>query len=107
MAKLRQYISRINLFETYTSSAETLRHERLSTRVYVVVLFVCISIVVFYTGIVERLENRAILKPSQSVYNSLETHYSDTLQCPCVTISITQSEFVSYLNATLHPICSK
>jgi hypothetical protein len=53
MAKLRQYISQINLFETYTSSAETLQHERLSTHVYVVVLVVCISIVVLYTGIVD------------------------------------------------------
>lgn len=104
--KFQQYISGINFFETYTSSVDTLRHERLSTRLYVVVLIICITILVFYTGLVERSETRTIFKPSQSVYDRLKAHYSDSLQCPCAKIAITRSEFIPYIDQVLHPVCS-
>ncbi|CAF3085988.1 unnamed protein product [Rotaria sp. Silwood2] len=41
-----------------------------------------------------------------STYINLQEHYSNTLQCPCAHMSITNNEFIMFLNATYHPICS-
>jgi hypothetical protein len=44
--------------------------------------------------------------PSQSTYEKLFAQYPDTLQCPCLSVSIVQQDFISHLNASLHPVCS-
>jgi hypothetical protein len=63
-------------------------------------------VIVFYAGLIQNSENRIFLTPSQSTYEELLTQYSDTLQCPCSSVSIVQQDFISHLNASLHPVCS-
>ena len=62
--------------------------------------------IVFYAGLVQHSENQIILTPSQSIVEKLFEQYSDTLQCPCSTVSIVQQDFISHLNGSLHPVCS-
>ena len=61
---------------------------------------------VLYAGLIQRSESSIALAPSQSTYEELFAKYSDTLQCPCSTISIVQQDFISHLDASLHPVCS-
>ena len=63
-------------------------------------------VIVFYAGLIQHSENRIVPTPSQSIFEELFEQYSDTLQCLCSTISITQQDFISHLNASLHPVCS-
>jgi hypothetical protein len=63
-------------------------------------------VIIFYAALIQNSENRMVQTPSQSTYEELLTQYSDTLQCPCSTVSIIQQEFISHLNASLHPVCS-
>jgi hypothetical protein len=63
-------------------------------------------VIVFYAGLIQHSESRILLTPSQSTYEELLTQYSDTLQCPCSSVSIVQQDFISHLNASLHPVCS-
>ena len=82
------------------------RQERLSTRVYIALLVASTIVIVFYAGLIQHSENRMVQTPSQSTYEQLFEQYSDTLQCPCSSVSIAQNDFISHLNASLHPVCS-
>lgn len=72
---------------------------------YIVLLVISTLTLVFYTGSIQRSENRILLTPSQSTYEQLITKHSATLQCPCSTVSIAQHSFISHIDASLHPVC--
>jgi hypothetical protein len=105
MIKVRQYLSSYNLFEIPSSTIHTQRREILTTRLYLALLITSSITMLFYTGLVVRTKTETVSFPSQSTYESLQSLYSDTLQCPCSNISMSYKNVTIYLNATFHPIC--
>ncbi|CAF4906367.1 unnamed protein product [Rotaria sp. Silwood1] len=105
--RIQEYIRTLNLFQTESSTNDTRRQEILSTRLYLGLVIGFTMILFLYTGLIERTTTIMVPTPSISTYVSLQERYSDTLQCPCSTISIPYQEFIIYLNATFHPICSR
>ena len=73
---------------------------------YITLLAASTIVFVFYAGLIQHSENRILQTPSQIAYEQLFGQYSDTLQCPCSSVSIAQNDFISHLNASLHPVCS-
>lgn len=102
----RKFLSTFNLFRTESSTALTQRRERISTYLYIILLTTFITLLIFYTGFVERSKHDTMVTPSLSEYDRLQNIYSDTLQCPCSKTSIPYNAFIFHLNATFHPICS-
>ena len=104
--KVRRYLSAYNLFESSTSTPETHRREILKTRLYLVLVVTSSILLVLYTGLAEQTSTVTVQQPSQSTYEHLRGLHSDTLQCPCASVSIPNKEFTVHLEAVLHPICS-
>ncbi|CAF2973757.1 unnamed protein product [Rotaria sp. Silwood2] len=105
--QIQEYIRTLNLFQTEFSTNDTRRQEIISTRLYLGLVITFTILLFLYTGLIERTTTIMVPTPSISSYVSLQERYSDTLQCPCSTISIPYQEFIIYLNATFHPICSR
>ena len=104
--KVRRYLSAYNLFESSTSTPETHRREILKTRLYLVLVITSSILLVLYTGLAEQTSTVTVQQPSQSTYEHLRSLHSDSLQCPCASVSIPHKAFTVHLEAVLHPICS-
>ena len=60
----------------------------------------------FYTSSLERIKIQTALSPSQLTYESLQSLYSDTLQCACSDVSMSYDNFTIHLNVSFHPVCA-
>ncbi|CAF1424224.1 unnamed protein product [Adineta steineri] len=90
MDRLTDKISTINLFDSESNNIETIRLERISTKLYLLVFTICISI---------------FSNPAENDYNNLFISYSKSPDCPCNKISITYKDFIE-INTTFYEICS-
>ncbi|UJR16806.1 hypothetical protein I4U23_003705 [Adineta vaga] len=95
--RMRQYLLQINLFETEAIDQATISIQRWSTRIYLLLLFVGMSIILIYNGI--RLETRhyEVSNPSLEIYMELQKLYDTTLKCPCTQISILTGSFAEFV----------
>lgn len=95
----------MNLFDSESTEPFTIHRERLSTRVYIPILFIGLCSITIYTSLLTETSNITVSYPSQSEYQRLSKVYFDTLQCPCSQISVLQNEFITITN-TYHQVCS-
>ena len=75
-----------------------------STRLYAIVIITTLMIITIYLSLSIRTIHETISFPSQSQYEELERKYSNTLQCPCTTVSIPYKDFL-VLSPTYHQLC--
>jgi hypothetical protein len=100
-----QYLIELNHFQSLANDEQTVRNERWSTRVYILLLSGSLLILILYSGLIGHMKTIQINSPSLSIYKQLENKYGIMLQCPCSQIAIPYRSFVQ-LEATLHAICS-
>lgn len=100
---IRRWLINLNLFETGRPEIEAIRHERWSTRIYIILLLGILYFLVIYKGLTNETSYITLKNPSQAVFESLEKKYPDTLNCPCSTIAIKYQEFVQ-MQPTLHQV---
>ena len=88
-----------------TTDEHELRNQRLSTRLFIVCLFLSLAILVSYTSLVKITKTINIKEPTLAQYSQLYTTYSQTLTCPCTQISINYDKFL-HISYTLHQVCN-
>ena len=93
------------MFDSESSEAHIIQHERWSTRIYLIVFTICIVSITIGSIISKQITTVSIPSPSQSRYEQLLNSHSYTLQCPCSKVSIPYANFIS-IDATLHQVCS-
>jgi len=102
-----QSIKTVNLFKTGTTNEVDLRQQQIYTRVYLVFYISSLSVLLFYTAVVERSISKTYLSPSIMDYEQLTDIYSDDVNCPCTHISILYSEFITELRVnSFHEACA-
>ena len=101
--KLRQF----NIFPSLppTTDEIQIKTELIATRLYVLLLTCSILILTIYSS--HRTLEKTEMKewPSIEEYRSLYGSHSDTLSCPCTSISIDHSTFLQ-LQPVFHQVCS-
>jgi hypothetical protein len=104
---LKNRLVRLNLFESdhYHSNAFHLRTAIISTRVYIVLIILAITILVVWSAVGNQTEIITIRNPSQTTYEDLYSEYLTTLSCQCRRTAIPFDTFIS-VSAQYHPICS-
>ena len=102
---LWQHISTLNLFRTRLANEEQLTRQRLTTRVFIVLMILAVIVSGTYIFFSIQPQVITILHPSLKIYVELYQNYSTTLSCPCSQISIPYKKFLM-INYTLHQICS-
>ena len=105
--KTKNFYQNLNLFTSVPPSTDEhqLKNERISTRLYILLLFGLIIILLLYTSIITITQTINVEKPTFGQYSHLYSAHSQTLTCPCAKISINYEYFLQ-IQYDLHPICS-
>jgi hypothetical protein len=106
MAKgLFRFLTQLNLFNTYSTNAATIRREIITTRIYLVLLLSIFSVLVVYSAQKQLQNTVQVNNPSIKDYEYLIATYPDTLSCPCSEIAVPYSYFLT-LTPIFHQVCS-
>ena len=105
--KLTQLIRTLNLFPSLPPSTDEnqLRNERISTRLFIFLLVLSLTILVMYTSLMTITNTATIQGPSFQRYLQLTSRYSKTLTCPCTKISINY-EKILHVTYNFHQVCT-
>ncbi|CAF4109656.1 unnamed protein product, partial [Adineta steineri] len=105
--KLRDYVRTLNVFPSIppTNDEHQLRNERISTKLFIVLLISSLAILLFYTSLIDVTQTVNIREPTFAKYSQLYSAYPQTLTCPCTKISINYNTFLQ-LQYTFHQVCN-
>jgi hypothetical protein len=95
----------LNLFDTKSRDATTIRREIISTRLFLILFLISISIISLYTSISIHVQTKVMNFPTQIEYEKLLEKYPNSLQCPCTQISILYDDFAK-IKPSFHQVCS-
>jgi hypothetical protein len=106
-SKLKRYLSTFNVFPSVppTTDAHELQNERISTRLFVILLTIILTILLLYTSLVNVTRTVNIKNPSLAQYSQLYATYPQTLTCACTTISINYGKFL-HVECSFHQVCN-
>ncbi|CAF1364363.1 unnamed protein product [Adineta steineri] len=106
LLKTKDFVISFNLFkDPYKQSAHDLNNQRITTRVFIILMIITLSLLILYTSLTIVTETVTVRQPTTDVYTVLQTKYSQTLVCPCTQITIDYEKFISF-HPTFHQICS-
>ncbi len=105
--KFQTFPQNLNLFPSVppSTNAQELRTQRISTRLFIVLLILSMTILLLYTSLVASRKTVNVQTPTLAQYEQLNLAYSQTLKCPCAKISINYRTFLR-IEYTLHQVCS-
>jgi hypothetical protein len=98
----KTYLSQLNLFYKGVQDEQTIRNERRSTRLYLLLFIFSIVILTFYYIIIPDPHTIITESPPFRKYLTLVHHSS--LQCPCSKISVEYDQFTQ-IEPFYHEIC--
>ncbi|CAF1542995.1 unnamed protein product [Adineta ricciae] len=105
MRNVYDYIFKLNFFDTETDDEHVKRNEILSTRIYIIVLIIILSLFIEYSSLATQTTIITISSPTQKQFEQLQLKYSIDLKCPCKQFSIPYKEFIS-VKVKYNEICS-
>ncbi|CAF4331417.1 unnamed protein product [Rotaria sp. Silwood2] len=106
LKNIARHLTELNLFRTLNSNENTLYNERLSTRLYLILLNIGIVTIFLYMVLAKQMIMFTINWPSIFDYEKLIIADSDsTIDCPCSYIAVEYRSFVT-TEASFHQICS-
>ncbi|CAF0788849.1 unnamed protein product [Adineta steineri] len=103
--RIWQKFLQLNLFKKHSSNEHTLEKELLATRIYLIALIVCLSIITITVALIVRPVDKIEYKPSHEKFSQLIRKYPSTLHCPCSKSSTNYFKFVT-TKVNFHQVCS-
>ena len=102
----RMEIYRFNLFASNppTTDVVFLRHQLLSTRVFVSLCVTSLIALLIYISILPVIKTTTINAPTVGQYIQLYERHSQTLSCPCSHITTNYKDLFN-ISYTFHPVC--
>ncbi|CAF3732754.1 unnamed protein product [Rotaria sp. Silwood1] len=107
LRKTKNFYQNFNLFPSIPSSTNPfdLRIQRISTRLFILCLLLSTTTIIVYISLVKITNTVNVNKPTVKEYLRLHSTHSETLICPCTTISIDYKAFL-HTEHTLHQVCT-
>jgi hypothetical protein len=105
--KIFQYIRSLNLFPSSPPSIDAydLTTERISTRIYIILLIICFLILLSYKATDNVIKTVIFKAPSFNEYQNLYEKQNEKLLCPCSTITSEYKTFL-YIKPLFHQLCT-
>ena len=104
LSRLGGFFVKLNLFKTYQTDEPSLRNQRWSTRLYILILFAGISILLVYTTSQIHSQQIQLQNPSLSTYRHFYDKYN-SIKCPCTQIAVPYKYFLQ-ISPVFHQVCS-
>ena len=102
---LREAVASLNLFKSYSADPETIRSERVRTRIYLVIVSLALIPIIVYGALSVRTNTVTKYSPTAQELEQLSILYPGATHCPCSRVSIGFSEFMHF-DVTYHAVCS-
>ncbi|CAF3999813.1 unnamed protein product, partial [Adineta steineri] len=104
--QLKLSLQSFNIFPLIPPSTDEhqLRNQRISTRIFIILLTLSLTVLILYTSLVNTTKTTDINSPTITQYTQLYATYPQTLTCACTQISIDYDKFIQ-VNYKLHQIC--
>ncbi|CAF1041734.1 unnamed protein product [Adineta steineri] len=100
-------IKRINLFKDIDkTNEEDIKNQKISTIIFLILFTISIVALFLYSALTPLTKTVVVEKPSLSDYQQLEEKYSNTLLCPCTSVSNEYNKFISSFTPTFNQVCS-
>ena len=98
----------LNVFQSISPSTDPkiIHRRRYLTRIYVILLFTALFILILHTAVRQETVSVIIRSPSLSQYQQLFSEYPLTLQCPCRHTAMKYQTFITQFEPEYHQICS-
>ncbi|CAF4022012.1 unnamed protein product [Adineta steineri] len=105
--QFRTKIKRINLFKDIDkTNEEDIKNQKISTIIFLILFIISIVALFLYSSLTPITKTVVVEQPSLSDYKQLEEKYSNTLLCPCTSVSNEYNKFISSFTPTLNQVCS-
>jgi hypothetical protein len=103
----KSFFQNLNLFPSAppTTDEYELRNERISTRLFIILLTIILTVLLLYTSLATVTKTVNVETPTLAQYSKLYATYPQTLTCPCTTISINYGKFL-HVEYSFHQVCS-
>ena len=100
-------LQNFNLFQSIPPSTDEfqLRNQRISTRLFIFLLTLSMSILLLYTSLVTITQTVSVKTPTITQYSQLYSKYPQTLTCHCTKISINYDKIL-HVQYTFHQVCN-
>ena len=104
---MKNFCQSLNLFASVppTTDEDQLRNQKLSTRLFIVLLILSLTILLLYNSVATVNKTVTIKNPTIDEYLQLYARYPQTLTCPCTHISI-KYEMIVTVEFSLHQVCT-
>lgn len=103
---LKNIILTLNLFKSKNKRSNEQRYrQRIATRIFIILLSCSLTILILFVSLDNSLHTRTIQNPTIDQYSAFFQRYSDSVQCPCTTISVEYQDFI-WFQPHFHTICS-
>ncbi|CAF5049793.1 unnamed protein product, partial [Rotaria sp. Silwood1] len=93
------------MFKKHGSNQHQINYQKIATRFYLLFLLILLIVFSFYLLLNEDLQQTTIHQPLEFQYKQLEELYSSNLYCPCSTVSMSYSTFMT-IEPYFHQVCS-
>ena len=104
-ARIQRGLIEFNLFKSGLNQPDILQRERLSTRLYLLLISVALITLILYTAFGTETIHVVIHDPTLETYETLYSKYVETLKCPCSQIAVKYSQFIDIV-PIYHQVCS-
>lgn len=106
ITRIFRAIANANLFETEDQSELTKRKQKFYTKIYLILFIGSLSVILFYTVIIQRSVMKTYMIHSIEEYERLHDLHEKDLNCPCNHISIPYDDFITALAVNaFHQAC--
>ncbi|UJR19158.1 hypothetical protein I4U23_022288 [Adineta vaga] len=95
----------LNIFKHNGSNEHQHKYQRIATRLYLFILLIILFLFTLYILLIDEVHHINISKPIESEYKQLEEKYSDNIICPCSSIKMNYSTFIT-IQPYYHQLCS-
>jgi hypothetical protein len=105
-SRIIRFLIELNLFsdDPFWSSTLTYREQIVSTRLFIILLSIFVSVVMIYTSLTVQTHEKTFTKFSISDFERLEKEYRNTINVPCSSVSIEYNKFLE-LSPKYHEVC--
>ena len=102
----KTYVQKLNLFKIVDQRTEDrIKQQKLTTRIYLILLAIAATTLLLFNSLNMETVTVTTSNPSLNTYIKLQELHSQTLRCPCSTITIPYNQFLLF-SPILHQICS-
>ena len=102
---VKKVVMELNLFRQDPSDDRQIRYQRIATRFYIVMIICSLTVLGTYTFLTVSVHHDTVFNPSEPKYIELEHKYPTSLSCPCSSISVSYSAFMT-IQPEYHQACS-